>query len=273
MTTQLFDTDFTTEAAAQQRFDDDALIFEERNPLDPTLLHEIETELAAITGCTKKNRVRLTVCSTNEWNQVVAKFVPQRLHKQGMVKHFRVLKDPQDPRHLFVGPSALSGLNDGHSTVITDLVHQMIAALGSPSSQAFDRGAADLLAAEVGRRLEIAVFPDIYPEEQRFLSTLIDAVRQVDEDPIELLGLLKRKPDEFYARLRQSGFYRWWEGSARENDVLSQYVDLISSIAAPSAQLEGSFMTWAQNCAEIYCDYRVQQRKNALAGAAKRAEA
>lgn len=271
MSGQLFQ-DQSTHTGVQQRFDEDALIFEDRNPLDQTLLREIETELAAITGCTRKERPRLTVCNTEQWNAVLAKHVPQRLHKQGMVKHFRVLKDPKDPRHLYIGPSALSGLNEGHSTVVTDLVHQLIGVIGQHSNQAFDRGAADLLAAEVGRRLELDMHPGLYPSEQEFVKTIIEAVRRVDEEPVSLIGLLKRKPESFFARVRDSGYYRWWAASAAENDQLSRYVDLISSITAPSAQLEGSFMAWAQQCAGIYVEYRQQQRRNALAGAAKRAE-
>lgn len=267
---QLFDTHVTT--AAQQRFDDDALILQDHNPLDETLLRDIETELAAITGATKRERVRLTVCSTREWNAVTARFVPQRLHKQGMVKHFRVLKDPKDPRHLYISPSALAGLNEGHSNVIIDLVHRMISAAGTPSSQAFDRGVEDLLAAELARRLELPGFPGIYPDEQQFVSTIIEAVRRVDEEPVALLGMLKRDPQEFFARVKESGFFSWWQASAAADDALSRYVDLIESITAPNAQMEGSFMAWAQQCAGIYSDYRAQQRRNALAGAAKRQE-
>jgi len=269
MPDQLFATDFTARTGTQQPFED-AYIFEQRDPLDQTLLHDIETELAAITGCARKDRVKLTVCNTEQWRKVVEAYVPAGIHRQGLAKNFRVLKDPRNPRHLYVGPSAVSGLNDRQSTVVTDLVHQMINALDVTSNQAFERGAADLIAAEIGQRLDLPIFTPIYPAERQFVSTIIEAVRKVDEDPAELLGLLKRKPSAFFKRIRESGFYRWWENSARNSDQLVQYVDLIASITSPNAQLEGSFMAWAYQCASIYVDYRIEQRRKAQLGAAAR---
>lgn len=249
--------------------DEDAFIFQETNPLDEELLEEIRTELQELTGCSKKDQVKITVLTTQQFQRALRAIVPRRLHDRGLAKNFRVLRDPKDRHHLFVGPSALSGLNDGHSTVVSDLIYQMIASEGAELNLAFERGSADLLAEQIGKKTDLTVFTDIYPAEQKFVSTIIEAMRESDEDPLELLGLLKRSPNQFFTRLRNSGFYRWWESSAKANDQLSRYVDLISSITSPSAQLEGSFMQWAQQCAEIYCDYRTQQRKNALAGGKK----
>ena len=265
MPDQLFATDFSADTGTQQQPFEDAYIFEQRNPLDQTLLHEIETELAAITGCAKKDRVKLTVCNTEQWQKVVNAYVPIGAQRQGLAKHFRVLRDPRNRRHLYVGPSAVSGLNDRQTTVVADLIHQMINALDVTSNQAFERGAADLLAEEIGRRLDLPAFPAIYPQERQFVATIIEAARKVDEDPYELLGLLKRKPSAFFKRIRECGFYRWWENSVRSSDQLSQYVDLVASITSPNAQLEGSFMAWAHQCASIYVRYRSEQRRKAQA--------
>jgi len=250
--------------------DEDALIFYDRSPLDEELLEKIQTQLQELTGCQKKDRVTVTVLTTEQFQRALRTIVPRRLHDRGLAKNFRVLRDPRDPHHLFVGPSALAGLNEGHSTVVSDLVYQLISAHGQKTNQAFDRGVADLLAADLAQQLGLPLFTDIYPAEKKFVSNIIEAIRDLDEDPIELIALLKRSPNQFYTRLRQSGFYKWWEGSAKSNDQLSRYVDLISSITSPNAQLEGSFMQWAGQCAEIYCDYRAQQRKNALSGGKSR---
>ena len=246
--------------------DEDAVVFQSSNPLDEELLESIQLQLSELTECSKRDQVKITVLTTQQFQRALKAIVPRRLHERGLAKNFRVLRDPQQRHHLFVGPSALSGLNEGHSTVTSDLLYPVIAAEGAELGLAFERGSADLLAGELGKRMGLPVFTDIYPAEQKFVATIIEAIRETDEDPMELLGLLKRSPSQFFARLSDSGFYRWWESSARDNDQLSRYVDLISSITSPSAQLEGSFMQWAQQCAEIYCDYRVQQRKNALSG-------
>ena len=266
MTERLFD-EIRERSQNITHTDEDALIFQERSPLDEKLLEDIQAQLQELTGCTKKDRVRVTVLTTEQFQRALRTIVPKRLHDRGLAKNFRVLRDPRDPHHLFVGPSALSGLNEGHSTVVSDLIYQLISAQGQRTNQAFERGIADILAANISQQLGLPLFANIYPAEHRFVSTIIEAIRQTDEDPMELVALMKRSPTQFYTRVRQSGFYKWWEGSAKGNDQLSRYVDLISSITSPNAQLEGSFMQWAGQCAGIYCDYRAQQRKNALSGA------
>lgn len=268
MAESLFD-ELRARSETTTQVDEDALIFQGTNPLDEELLIDIQSELLDLTSCAKKDRVTVTVLTTQQFQRALRAIVPRRLHERGLAKNFRVLRDPKDRHHLFVGPSAISGLNDKHSTVTSDLIYQMIAAEGAELNLAFERGSSDLLARELSKRMNLPVFTDIYPAEQKFVSTIIEAIREVDEDPLELLGLLKRSPNQFFTRLRESGFYKWWEGSARSNDQLSRYVDLIGSITSPSAQLEGSFMQWADQCAEIYCEYRAQQRKNALSGAKK----
>ena len=246
--------------------DEDALIFQDRNPLDEQILEDIKERLNELTGCQKKDQVRVTVLTTQQFQRALRTIVPRRLHERGLAKNFRVLRDPRDSHHLYVGPSALAGLNEGQSTVVSDLIYQMISSQGQSTNQAFERGAADLIAQKIAGDMGLKLFSDIYPAERKFVMTIVEAIRETDEDPAELIALIKRSPNQFYSRLRQSGFYKWWSSSAKGNDQLSQYVDLISSITSPGAQLEGSFMQWAEQCATIYCDYRAQQRKNALSG-------
>jgi len=268
MTESLFD-ELRLQGDTVTQVDEDAIIFQGTNPLDEELLQELQQQLTEITECAKKEQVRVTVLTTQQFQRALREFVPRRLHTRGLAKNFRVLRDPKDRHHLYVGPSAISGLNEGQSTVTSDLIYQLISAEGAKLNLAFERGSSDLLARELGRSSKLPMFTDIYPAEQKFVASIIEAIRGTDEDPLLLLGMLKSSPNQFFARLQQSSFYGWWEKAAKDNDQLSHYADLIASISAPSAQIEGSFMQWAEQCAEIYCDYRIQQRKNALAGAKK----
>lgn len=248
----------------------DSFVFQERNPLDQTLLHQLADELVDITGAQKADRVRITVLGTEDYNRALREIVPRRLIDRGLGHHFRVLADPRDPHHIFVGPSALSGLNDRHPNVMTDLIYHLIAATGKPSSLAFERGAADLLAAEIARRFDLNIFTDQYPQERRMLEAIIGAIKGFDEPEAEIVGLLKRSPTHFFRLVKGSGFYRWWEGSCQADERLAPYVGLVATIASPAAQMEASFMAWAESCAALYRDYRLQQRANAIAGAQKR---
>lgn len=269
MADQLF-RELDTREQSQQKLQTDTFIFEERNPLDETLLRQMESELNQLVGASKTTAVRITVLGHEDFQRAVRRIVPKRLQDKGLDRHFRVIADPRDPHHLYVGPSALAGLNDGHANVINDLVYHMVGACGAASNQAFERGAADLLAKHIAKQFKLDIFTDHYPEERKMVEAVIDAIREHDQDPLELVCLLRRNPKEFFSRVRNSSFYRWWEGSVKRDDRLSAYVNLIASLTSPNAQLEGSFMAWAKQCAEYYRDYREQQRRNALAGAAKR---
>lgn len=274
MNRNLFD-DFRTRQGTDQQVEADRIIFEQRNPLDERLLREIETELAAITGCAKKDRVKLTVLSLSDFEALKKNpdIVPKRLLDRGLGPHLRTIVNPKNPHEIFVGPAALSALNDGQSTATTDLVYQMIEAFGQGSNLAFDRGVSDILAKAVAERLDLDIFTDMHPGERKFVEAMIEAAKpNPDDDPVELAGMLRRDPKTFFATVKASPFFQWWEGSAKADDRLARFADLIASISSPNAQWEGSFMAWAEACAERFSDYRAQQRRNALAGAAKRAE-
>lgn len=243
-----------------------------RDPLDKTLFTQIEEEINILTGCPREKRARFTFCDLDQYNNVVSILVPKRLRDAGLAVHFRVLVDPRDPHHLFIGPSALAGLNDGHANVISDLIYHIIASTGEFSGLAMERGVSDILAAAVAKQVGLDIFTDMYPAERKYVESLIAASKSVEQDTLELVGLLKRNPTAFWAGMRRSTFYRWWENSARRDDRLSSFVDLIGSISSSHAQLEGSFLQWANSCAEVYRTYRVAQREKALSGAAKRAE-
>jgi hypothetical protein len=266
--------DLQLKEATQERVQGDAYLFEERNPLDETKLREIETELTALTGCTKADRVKITVLGLEDFQRAVRRIVPKRLIDRGLAAHVRVLHDPRDPHHVIIGPSALAGLNDGHANVVTDLLYHLIAATGKPSNQAFERGIADLLAREIADRLGLDVFSDHYPEERAFVEALLEASKpDLDDDLMDTVGVFKKNPKTVYNAIYDSSFYDWWANSVARDDALSAYVDLLRSMTAPNAQLEGSFMLWARQCAEAYRDFRLeQQRKGKLSAAKRRAE-
>lgn len=243
-----------------------------QNPLDQTLLHQLNTELTTMTGASRSQRARITVLSTEDYNRAVREIVPRRLIEKGLAHHFRVLADPRDPHHIFVGPSALSGLNDRHPNVITDLIYHLIAATGRPSSLAFERGAADILAADLAARFDLDIFTDQYPNERRLLETVAEAMKADSETVVEVVGAMKHNPSAFFQKLKASSFYRWWDHAVRSTDGYSPYIDIVTSLASQTAQMEGSFMEWARACAQVYVNYREQQRERGRAGAAKRAQ-
>lgn len=264
--------DLQLKEGAQQRVEGDSYIFEEHNPLDEGLLREVETELVALTGCSKKDRVRITVLGLEDFSRAVRRLVPKRYQERGLAKHIRVLQDPRDPHHIIVGPSALAGLNEGHALVTTDLVYHLISASGTGANQAFERGASDLLARELAARLNLDIFTDQYPKEREFTTAFIEAVKDVDDDVIELVGLLKKNPRQFFNLVKESPFYKWWTQTVKKDDRFSPYVNLIDSITSPNAQLEGSFMAWSEQCATMYCSYRAEQSRKGKLAAAKRAK-
>jgi hypothetical protein len=264
--------DLALKDKAQERVSEDSYLFEERNPLDESRLHEIETELTALTGCAKADRVRVTVLGLEDFQRAVRRIVPKRMVERGLAAHIRVLHDPRDSHHIILGPSALAGLNEGHTNVVTDLVYHLLSATGKSSNQAFERGIADILAREIAQRLELDIFSDHYPQERAFVEAVVEAVKGHDESIAEVVGAMKKNPRQFFQTMRESGFFSWWTEAIKSQDRLSPHVNLIQSMTAPNAQLEGSFMTWAGQCASAYRDYRIEQRRKSKLSVAKRRE-
>lgn len=243
-----------------------------RNLLSEERLEELIGALDAITDVPSNQRCEVSVLSLDDFNQVVKQMVPRRLLDKGLGAHFRAITDPGYNHRVFVGPSALAGLNEGQTTVITDLTYQLIAATGCDLPLLFERGSADMIARQLKEELDLNIFTDHYPAERFLVEQLIEAVRELDEDPIELVGLMRRSPKQFFERLHQSGFWQWWSESVTADAAYSDiYGTLLERLTRKSLRLDPAFLAWASSCATTWVEYRAQQRRNALAGAAKRA--
>lgn len=250
----------------------DQLVLGEHNPLSEELLREMLTELAAVTAIPANQRAQVTVLDLPDFDEMVQKMLPRRLLDKGLAAHFRVVTDPGYKHRVFVGPSALAGLNEGQGTVITDLAYQLIAATGCDLPLLFERGSADLLAGELAERLGLNLYSDHYPAERHLVEQLIEAIRELDEEPIELVGLMRRSPKQFFDRLHQSSFWQWWLESVTADPAFAGiYGQLLERLSRKSLRLDPTFLAWAASCASTWVEYRQQQRRNALSGAAKRA--
>jgi hypothetical protein len=250
----------------------DQMVLGETNPLSEELLSEALTELAAITGAPSNQRAQTVCLDLPEFQDAVEKMLPRRLLDKGLGAHFRAITDPSYKHRIFVGPSALAGLNEGQGTVITDLMYQLIAATGCDLPLLFERGSADLIAAQLAENLGINIYTDHYPAERLLVSQLIEAIRERDEQPIELVGLMRRSPKQFFERLHSSGFWQWWNDSIIADPAYSDlYGRLLERLTRKSLRLDPTFLGWATSCATAWVEYRRQQSRNALSGAAKRA--
>lgn len=254
----------------RQKIQNDAMWFEEKNPLDETLLREIEQQISDLTACGEREKVKITVLGLDDFQRAVKSIVPRRLLDRGLANHIRVLHDPRNPHHVMIGPSALAGLNEGHMNVVTDLVYHLLSATGYSINEAFDRGVSDILAGEIAKKLGLEVFSNHYPQERAFVQSIVEAVKGLDQSVVEVVGIIKSDPKSFYTMVKNSSFYRWWTEQVQAADSRSIYVNLIQSMMSPNAQLEGSFMNWAGQCAKVYRDYRLEQQRRGRMAAKKR---
>lgn len=239
----------------------DGWIFDQPNPLDPTLLYDLVENLNQVMDCAPEHQARITVLSVDDFQSAVKRVLPPRLIAAGLASHFRVLVDPRDPHHIMIGPSALAGLNEGHANVVADLVYHLIDAYGIPTNLAFERGAADLIAAAVSKRMGLVIFTQQYPADAAFLSDVIEAIRRKGQSPLQLIGMLKRDPNAFFGQMSKSPFLKWWVASCRQDPRLAHFVDTIRNLPLPSTQPDELFMQWAAQCASVFAEYRVQARE------------
>ncbi len=223
----------------------------------------------AIVGGTKANRAVLTVCNHAEYQQALNSITSERMRAKGLHRHLNVVANPSNPRQLFIGPSAVAGINDGHSNVVSEVVYALIAASGNPSNQTFERGSADLIAQELKARLGLDIFTENYPAEREFTLSFIEAIKDTDEEVSDVLGLLRRSPRQFFQKTRGSIFYRWLATQMKKDDSLSPYLNLLGTMSTPGGQIDGNFRPWVKQCADLFVNYRRQQSEKAQARWAK----
>src|ERR1035437_4605403 len=198
----------------------------------------------------------VTILGDEHWQAVLQSIVPTKLLNRGLGKHFNILIDPRNRRHVLVGPGAVGNIAEKNKTGYSEVVYTLLNATGAASNEVLERGCADLLAQAISKKMKVNFYAKNYPGEADFVLDLIKSFKPEGDPLLPWVLLVKNDPEKFFTELKKSKFYRWWENFAKKKDALSQFTRLFDSLSSSNGQLEGSFLQWAQVCTKRYVQYR-----------------
>ena len=250
------ETDISTSDILLDDLHEDLLVLDTINLQDEApLLDLVKIVNSLVAKDDKEQRLKVTILGDEQWQTVLQNIVPKKLLNRGLGKHFNILIDPRDRHHVLVGPGAVGNISEKNKTGYSEVVYTLLNATGAASNEVLERGCADILAQAISKKMKVNFYANNYPGEADFVLDLIKSFKPEGDPLIPWVLLMKNDPERFFAELKKSKFYKWWENFAKKKDALSQFARLFDSLSSANGQLEGSFLQWAQICTKRYVQY------------------
>jgi hypothetical protein len=192
-----------------QDSEDDFLVVEDLDMGDESRLRELVAEIEKLLASPGK-ALRVSVLTSEQWKTVVARILSRHL-RSGMERHLYTLRDPKDPQHLLVSPSAIQGINEESPLIYQDLVYAVLRCVPTTLNETLRHGVDDALAEEISSRIGVEFFSRNYPEERELVSNMSAVLtHQFGYSPLEWKVELRRSPDKVLLALAKSAFAPFW---------------------------------------------------------------
>lgn len=180
---------------------------------------------------------RVSVLTAEQWNTVVKRLLMNT--SQASMRHYiHTLRDPSDPQHLLVSPSAVAGINDGSRIMYQDFVYAFLRCLPSDFHGPLRRGLDDIIAEEAGRRIGVELFCRNYPRERDIVGNVLRILSAEFGHPqIDWAIQLRRSPRRVLMALQKSGFRQFWLEAVGERAPKGSE-DMVEMLLDPSWDFE-----------------------------------
>lgn len=189
--------------------DDDFLVVEDLDLGDESRLREI-VALIEKTAASPGKALRVSVLTAEQWNTVVTRLLSKHL-RRGMERHLYTLRDPGDPQHLLVSPSAVQGINEDSRMIYQDLVYAVLRCIPTELSESLRHGADDILAETISQNLAVDLFCRNFPEERETVEAVTAILSsQFGYSDLEWTVELRRSPEKVLVALSKSAFAPFW---------------------------------------------------------------
>lgn len=183
--------------------------------------------------------LRVSVLTSEQWKTVVHRLVPAGMRSR-VEHHIHTLRDPRDPQHLLVSPSAVQGVNEGSRFMYQTVVYAILRCLPTTLPEPLRHGVDDLLAEEAGRRLGLELFCRNYPKERSLALALASILsRQFGYEPLDWALELRRSPERVVLALGKSRFLPLWQKQVKiETGKMLEAGDLTKLLTDPKLDFE-----------------------------------
>lgn len=243
---------------------DGLVLLEEIDLSDEVVLDHLVRTITEISGGDRD--VRTSVLTAEQWHGAIEQIIPPRM-RRGLVHHFHVLRDPRDPVHLLISPSAIRALNARSPMITSEVTYALIHAGEPQLPPLLHRGTADLIARRVSERIGLVFFTSNYPTEAQLVTNLLTVLRAewgYSED--DWVAQIRSRPDDVLKALKKTSFIPAWLAEAGRDPVLaaelagvSRKRDLpIAHLSDPHATMRDD---WIVACTVAYNQWESDRRK------------
>lgn len=240
---------------SDEEVEDDFLIVDDTDFTDESELRRVVAEVESLVGGRGGRGLRVSVLTAEQWKTVVARALPPAMRRSKAHMYLHTLRDPRDERHLLVSPSAVQAINEGQPSMYEDVIYAALRCLPSELSPLLRRGVDDLIAGELGRRLELKLFTRHHPREAALVRNLLFVlVEQFHYTPIEWALQLRRQPRRCLLAVRKTRFARQWKADGGEE----QLAELVDALSRRSANFEQPVVAELER---RLAEYRAAQRE------------
>lgn len=215
-----------------EEVEDDFLIVDDTDFTDESELRRVVAEVESLVGGRGGRGVRVSVLTAEQWKTVIARALPPAMRRSKAHMYLHTLRDPRDERHLLVSPSAVQAINEGQPSMYEDVIYAALRCLPSELCPLLRRGVDDLIAGELGERLDLKLYTRHHPREAALVRNLLFVlVEQFNYTSLEWALQLRRQPRRCLLAVRKTRFARKWKADTGEQH-LAELVDVLAKRSA-----------------------------------------
>lgn len=195
---------------------EDLLVIEDLDVGDESELRRVVAEIESLVGVAGRGGLRVSVLTTEQWKTVVKRMVPPTL-RRGAELYYFMLRDPRDPRHLLVSPSAVKAINEGNRQMYQELVYTTLRCVPTDLSRSLRKGLDDVLAEACAERIGVDLYVRTYPRQSELVRSLLGVlIADFGYDLLDWATIFRRTPKRVFLAFKESKFMSFWEDYMKE---------------------------------------------------------
>jgi len=228
--------------------EEDFVIVDDLDFTDESELRRVVGEVEAIAGNPHGRGLRVSVLTAEQWKTVVAQVLPPAMRRAKAHLYLHTLRDPKDAQHLLVSPSAVQAINEGQASMYEDVIYAALRCLPSELAPLLRRGVDDLIAREIGERINVQLYTRHHPRERRLVSALLAALySHFGYTELEWALQLRRQPKRCLLALRRTPFASYWDENSER-----PLKELLETLAGRKLNFEMPLVVEAERLLERY---------------------
>jgi hypothetical protein len=233
---------------------DDLLVIEDLDVGDESELRRVVAEIESLVGVTGRGGLRVSVLTTEQWKTVVKRMVPPTL-RRGAELYYFMLRDPRDPRHLLVSPSAVRGINEGNRQMYQELVYTTLRCVPTDLTSSLRKGLDDVLAEACAERIGVDLYVRTYPRQSDLVRALLGVlINDFGYGLLDWATIFRRTPKRVFLAFKESKFMVFWEEYMRETAGVSDpdRAALLEALNADPLRFESPLIATTEQAITAY---------------------